>query len=83
VPSRVRAFRASGVGEELFVDRVRDASLEAADRFLRLLSGGSLPAEVGAALGLDAQLGDGSNVDHVVDLSVAGSGESMAVLLTR
>ena len=82
MPSRVRAFCALGVGDELFVDGIGDASLETTDGLLWLLPRSSLPAVVGAALAVQAQLGDRGDVDHVVDPAVPGPRKPVAVLLT-
>src|SRR6478752_5212267 len=70
VPSRARAIVFDGsalrVLDQLAVDRVRDPSLEAADRLERLLAFGSLASVVGAAVGVESDLADRGDVDHVV-----------------
>jgi len=71
-----------GVGEELAVDDVGDPAFEAADRFHWLLAGGALASVVGTALGVEAELGDRSDVDHVVHPTVPGAREPVTVLLT-
>jgi hypothetical protein len=84
VPSRARVFAlgggALGVGDEVAVDDVGQASFEAAQGFHRGLAGGELASVVGAALGVVAQLHDGGDVDDVVDPAVAGAGEAVADL---
>jgi hypothetical protein len=84
VPSRARVFAlgggALGVGDEVAVDDVGQASFEAAQGFHRGLAGGELASVVGAALGVLAQLHDGGDVDDVVDPAVAGAGEAVADL---
>jgi hypothetical protein len=81
VPSRARSSCVD-VGDELLVDGVGDASLEAAQCLGWLLPGSSLAAVVGPAVGVEPQLGDRGDVDHVIDPPVPGSGESVPVLLT-
>ena len=49
---------------------------------MRLLAGGSLAPVVGPALGVEAELGDRGDVDHVVHPPVPGPGEPVPVLLT-
>jgi hypothetical protein len=46
------------------------------------LTGGFPGVEVGAAFGGVAELDDGHDVQDTVDSSVAGAGESMALLVT-
>src|SRR5688572_29955381 len=76
VPSRTRADvlgdGALCVLEELAVDGVGDPSLEAPDRLERLLALGPLASVVGAAVGVEADLADRGDVDHVVHPSVPG-----------
>jgi hypothetical protein len=86
VPSRARVGALSvgcvGVGNQLSIDGVGDPSFETPQRFQGLLALGSLAPVVGPAVGVDAELGDGGDVDDVVDASVAGPGEPVPVLLT-
>jgi hypothetical protein len=85
VPSRTRTnepvCRCRGVVDELTVDRVGDPPLQTAHRFLVLLAGCSLASVVVATLGVEADLGERGDVDHVVESAVAGSGEPVTVLL--
>jgi hypothetical protein len=87
VPSRARVFAlgggALGVGDEVAVDDVGQASFEAAQGFHRGLAGGELASVVGAALGVVAQLHDGGDVDDVVHPAVAGAGEAVADLFAE
>ena len=73
----------SGIGDELAIDRVGDPALEAAHCFHGLLALGSFASVVGPSFGVEAELGDRSDVDHVIDSPVAGPGEPVSVLLTR
>ena len=50
-------------------------------RFHRLLAVGALASVVGAAVGVEADLGDRGDVDHVVHPPVPGPREPVAVLL--
>jgi len=70
------------IRDQLAIDRVRDPALEAADRFHGLLACGSFASVVDPSLGVEAELGDRGDVDHVVDPPVPSSGESVAVLFT-
>jgi hypothetical protein len=72
-----------GVGEELAVEGVGDPALEAAQRFELGLAGRLLAPVVGPAVGVEADLADCGDVDHVVHPAVPGSGEAVAVLLAR
>src|SRR5665647_293349 len=91
VPSRARAitlWRADecgscGVGEELAVQGVGDPPLETAQRFKLGLPGGLLAPVVGPAVGVEADLADRGDVDHVVHASVPGPRKPVTVLLTR
>jgi len=90
VPSRARASlsrgrghgRSLGIGDQLSVDDVGQSPLQAPHRLQRLLAGGSLAAVVGAALGVEADLGRRGDVEHVVHPPVPGPGEPVAILLT-
>jgi hypothetical protein len=89
VPSRIRLTRGSGVaeggsagvGEELAVDGVGDPSLEAPHGLEMGLAGGAFASVVGASFGVEADLGGGRDVQHVVDLAVPGAGEAVSDLL--
>ena len=65
MPSRIRTCCAGSVGEQLAVDGVGDPSLETPQCFEWLLPFGSLASVVGASLGVEADLGDRGDVDHV------------------
>ena len=87
MPSRARAGRGCqcrtlGVGDQLSVDGIRYPPLEAAHRLHRLLAVSALASVVGASVGVQAELGDRGDVDHVVHPSVSGTGEAVTVLLT-
>lgn len=75
------AIDVAGVGDELFVDGVGQASFEAADGLLGCFAVGEFASVVGAALGVVVELDDGHDVQDSVDASVAGSGESMALVI--
>jgi hypothetical protein len=78
VPSRARANRLGrcgercllGVGDELSVDDVRDPPLQSAQRFERGLASGAFASVVGTTFGVEADLDDGGDVEHVVHPSV-------------
>jgi hypothetical protein len=63
-------------------DGVRDSALEAAEGFEGSLAVGWLAPVVGPAIGVEADLADRGDVDHVVDPAVAGPGEPVPGLLT-
>jgi hypothetical protein len=70
------------VGDELAVDDVGEAPLEAAQGFFAGLALSPFALVVGPPGGLAvADLGDGHHVDGVVDPPVPGSGEPVADLL--
>ena len=69
--------------EQLAVDGVGDPSLQAPDRFEGLLALGSLASVVDPAVGVEADLADRGDVNHVVHPPVPGPGEAVAILLTR
>jgi len=71
VPSRARTG-ALGVGQELAVDDVGDSAFETPDGLEGFLALGSLASVVGAAFGVEAELGDRGDVDHVVHPTVPG-----------
>jgi hypothetical protein len=71
-----------GVGEELAVEGVGDPALEAAQRFELGLAGGLLAPVEGPAVGVEADLADCGDVDHVVHASVPGPRKPVTVLLT-
>ncbi|WP_222130095.1 hypothetical protein [Nocardioides deserti] len=77
MPSRTRAnVLDSGtlcVLEQLAVDGVGDPALEAPDGLEGLLAFGSLAPVVGAAVGVEADLADRGDVDHVVHPPVSGT----------
>ncbi len=75
------AIDAVGVGDELFVDGVRQASFQAAEGFSRCFAVGEFASVVGAAFGVVAELDDGHDVQGPVDASVAGSGEAVASMV--
>lgn len=60
------------------VDDVGQASFEASQRFFVILPGRAFGLLVGLARGISADLGDGDDVQGVVQLSVAGPGQPMA-----
>src|SRR5664279_5846319 len=80
-PWRAGEYGSCGVGEELAVEGVGDPALETTQRFELGLAGGLLAPVVGPAVGVEADLADRGDVDHVVHPSVPGSGEPVAVLL--
>jgi hypothetical protein len=63
----------ASIREELPVDRVGDPSLEAAHGFHAGLAGGELASVVGAAWGVEPDLGGRGDVQHVAHLPVPGS----------
>jgi len=67
----------------LSVDGVGDPPLQAAQRFEFGLAGGSLASVVGPTFGVEADLADGGDVDHVVHSPVSGPRKAVSVLLTR
>jgi hypothetical protein len=71
----------AGVGDELFVDGVGQASFQAAEGFSGCLALGEFASVVGAAFGVVAELDDGHDVEDSVDASVAGSGEAVASMV--
>jgi len=87
VPSRARVrvgyvvgFR---VGDELAEDGVGDPALETPDRLQGPLALGSFAPVVGLPVAGQADLADRGDVDHVVDPTVPGPGETVPVLLAR
>src|SRR2546421_5573711 len=75
LPGPLRLF---GVEEQLAVDDVADAPLEGPERFLFRLAFLNLAVEERASRGVRVtDLGDGRDVDGVVQLPVAASGESL------
>jgi len=82
VPSRARSRLPTGgmllVGEQLAVDGVGDPALETPHRLEGLLALGPLASVVGPALGVETELGDGGDVDHVVDPAVPRLGRAGA-----
>ena len=70
MPSRTRANVLRGcplsILDQLAVDGVGDPALETAQCLQGLLALGALASVVGPPLGVQAQLGDRRNVDHVV-----------------
>ncbi len=62
---------AAGVSGEVAVDAVRDPTFQGSHRFFRCLAFGDLAVVVGAAFGVVAELGDGGDVDGVVEFAVA------------
>jgi hypothetical protein len=76
LPSRAR--QRAGLDEELPVDGVGDAPLESADGFLLSLAFGDLALEERAARRVrEADLGDGDDVEGVVQLPVVTSRKPM------
>jgi hypothetical protein len=71
------------VDEQLAIDGVGDPALQAPDRLERLLALGPLASVVGPAVGVEADLADRGDVDHVVDPPVPGPAETVPVLLAR
>jgi hypothetical protein len=78
---RVFDLRSFGVGDELSIEGVGDPSLQAAQGLKLGLAVGSLASVVGPAWGVEADLADRGDVDHVVHPPVPGPGEAVAVLL--
>ena len=62
----------SCISEELAIDRVTDAALEAAQRLERGFAGGELASVVGTTFGVVAQLHDGRDMEDVVHPPVPG-----------
>jgi hypothetical protein len=81
VSSRAR-FRAPGVSDHLVIDDVRQPAFEGAHRFAGCLPGGDFAVVVGAALGGVAELDDGHDVQHPVDLPVPGPRQPVPDLVT-
>jgi hypothetical protein len=76
VPSRARLDVFSwgrGVGDQLSEDGVGDAALEASDGLEGSLALGSFASVVGPAIGVEPDLADRGDVDHVVHLAVTGT----------
>ena len=75
MPSRTRVIRlrCAGIGDELAVDDVGQASLQTPQRFHRGLASGELAAVLGAALGVVTDLHDRGDVQHVVHPPVPGT----------
>jgi hypothetical protein len=67
---------------ELSIDGVGDPGLKAPDRLEGLLARRWLASVVGLPVGVESDLADRGDVDHVVHPPVPGAGESVAVLLT-
>jgi hypothetical protein len=83
VPSRARFFASMPVGEHARIDDVRQPPFECPQRFHRGLPASFSGVVIGAPGGAIAELDHGHDVQHPVDLAVAGAGEPMALLLTR
>jgi hypothetical protein len=82
VPARARAGVGLRVGEQLSTDRVEDPALETGHGLLGLLAlGFACVGRVRRAVGVEMELGDRSDVDHVIHPSVPGAREAMAVPL--
>ena len=64
------------VADKAAVDGVGQAPLETSQRFPVAFAGGSFAVVVGAAGGVMADLGDGHDVQAIVELAVPGAGES-------
>jgi hypothetical protein len=63
-----------GIDDQLTVESVGDLALQGANSFTLRLALGDLAIEVGPAVGVGlADLGDGSYVDGVVELSISPS----------
>ena len=77
IKARVRG--GFGVGDELAIESVGDAALEAAHRLQRLLAGSQLAPVIRPAWGVQADLG-GGDADDVVGLAVPGTGEPVPEL---
>ena len=77
VPSRARSNvldgSTLGVFEQLAVDGLGDPALETSDGLERPFALGSFASVVGAAIGVETDLTDRSDVDHVVHPPIAGS----------
>jgi hypothetical protein len=65
----------------LAVDHIGQSPLECAQRFHRCFASSDAAAEVGAALGVVAQLNDSHDVQRPVDASVTGAGQAVAFLV--
>ena len=81
-PSSARCG-AAGVSDEVAVDPVRDSSFQGPDRFFRCFAFGDVAVVVGAAFGVVAELGDGGDVDGVVEFAVASRVEPVPGPVTR
>ncbi len=81
-PSSARRT-AAGVSGEVAVDAVRDSSFQRPDRFFGGLAFGDLAVVVGPAFGVVAELGDGGDVDGVVEFAVASRVEPVPGSVTR
>jgi hypothetical protein len=77
--SRLASAGGFVVGDELAIEGVGDASLEAAHRLQRLLAGSQLAPVIRPAWGVQADLGAG-DADDVVGLAVPGPGEPVPKL---
>src|SRR5947209_18402708 len=71
LPSRTPSCLVRGVGAELSVDGVTDASFEAAHRFLARLPGSLFGEVLGAGGSVVRDLGQRGDVDRMVQLAVA------------
>ena len=81
MPSRARSGCPLGISHQLAVEGVGDLALETPQRLEGLLALGSFAPVVGPAVGVEADLADRGDVDHVVHPAVAGPGQAVAVLL--
>lgn len=69
------------VGHQAAVDRVRDASAQGPDRLGLGVAGRCPPLYIGDGRRVVLELGDGYPVEDGVDLAIAASVESMAVVV--
>src|SRR5664279_1114528 len=79
-PWRAGEYGSCGVGEELAVEGVGDPAFETTQRFELGLAGGLLAPEVSPARGVEADLADRGDADHVVHPAVPGPRKPMTVL---
>jgi hypothetical protein len=80
VSSRARSC-AAGIGDHLVIDDVGEPAFQRAHRLPGCLPGGDFAVKVGPALSLVAQPARGHDVQHPVDLPVAGPREPVADLI--
>jgi hypothetical protein len=82
LPARWPAVNVMGVGDDGPVDRVGDVAFQRPDCFFGVLALGASAVVVLASGARVAQLGDGGDVDGVVQLAVASRVETVPSMFT-